>query len=181
MATRSLTGRMARLAVLLAAALVLQALERLVPSPFPFMRIGLANIVTVFVVLTSGLADALVLTVLRVTIGSALLGAFLGPSFALGLPGGAAAAIGMALAARLARPPLGVVGVSLVGALCHNLAQLAVVAALYTGVAAATRLVPAAILVSAAAGLGTGVVASVAIDRIRLFAPAGRAAEGGLA
>lgn len=159
--------RVSALGVLLALAIALHVVEGFVPSPLPFARAGLANVVTVFVLLAFGFRDALLLTVLRVVIGSLLAGTFLGPAFALSLAGGLAAVTAMGVLSRLAMPPLGVVGLSVAGAACHNCAQLAVVAWLFTGGRAAVVMLPAALLVSAAAGLVTGLVAHFALARLR--------------
>ncbi len=151
--------------MLLAVSLGLSVVERAIPVPVPFLRVGLANIVTVYAIITMGLADALVITVLRVAIGSLIVGTFLGPTFALSLGGGLAATLAMG-AARTASPPLGIVGVSLVGALFHNLGQLVVVAALFAGAGPVLRLVPLATLMAAGAGLVTGIIATLVIERL---------------
>ena len=51
-------GRVARLGMLLGVALALYAVESALPSPFPFMRIGLANVATLLALMTLGFADA---------------------------------------------------------------------------------------------------------------------------
>lgn len=160
--------RLARLGMLLGVSLALYAVESALPSPFPFLRIGLANIATIVALLALGFADAIVLTVLRVTLASLIVGTFLGPGFALAMAGGVAGALVMGLAARWALPPLGVVGLSVIGAATHNIAQLAVLAAFYTGPGAALGLLPVALLVSAATGLGTGLVALFALEKMGL-------------
>jgi len=159
------TRRTAHLAVLLAVSLGLSVVERAIPIPVPFLRAGLANIVTVYAIITMGLVDALTLTVLRVILASLIGGTFLGPTFALSMGGGVAATLAMG-AARAASPPLGIVGISLVGALCHNLGQLIVVGALLTGASPALRLVPLATLMAAGAGLVTGLIAALVIERL---------------
>jgi heptaprenyl diphosphate synthase len=126
-------GRVARLGMLLGIALALYAVESALPSPFPFLRIGLANIATLIALITLGFADALAITVLRVIVASLVVGTFLGPGFGLAMAGGVAGVVGMGLAARFALPPLSVVGVSVVGAVLHNLAQLGVLSWFYTG------------------------------------------------
>jgi heptaprenyl diphosphate synthase len=155
--------------MLLGVALVLYAVESALPSPFPFLRIGLANIATLMALITLGFADAFVVTVLRVVIASLVVGTFLGPAFGLAMAGGVAGAVGMGLAARYALPPLSVVGVSIVGAVLHNLAQLGVLAGFYTGTAPALRLLPAALLVSAATGLATGLFALFALEKLGII------------
>lgn len=159
------TRRTAHMAVLLAVSLGLSVVERAVPVPIPFLHVGLANIVTVYAIMTMGLADALAITLLRVVIASLLAGTFLGPPFALSLGGGVAATLAMGVAHR-ASPPLGVVGISLAGALFHNLGQLGVVAVLFTGIGPALRLAPLAAFMAAGAGLITGIIALLVIERL---------------
>lgn len=159
---------MARLGLLLAVALVLYGVESALPSPVPFLRIGLANAVTVFVLVSMGMADAVLVTILRVTVASLIVGTFLGPGFAMAMAGGIAASLAMGFAAQAALPPLGVVGLSLIGAAFHNVAQLAVVAGLYTGPSGAARLLPFALLMAAVSGLVTGLVALFALEKLAL-------------
>ncbi|MBM3307983.1 MAG: Gx transporter family protein [Candidatus Eisenbacteria bacterium] len=155
---------LATVGTLVAASLVLYAAEGLFPSPLPFLKLGLSNIVTLFALATMGVRAAVAVTALRVLVASALAGTIAGPAFALSMGGGLAAALGMGAAARWGTPPLSVVGVSMVGAACHNLAQLSIVAWLFAG--AVSRLVPAALLISAVTGLATGLAARFALDKL---------------
>jgi len=168
-ARHTAAGRVARLGMLLGVALALYAVESALPSPFPFMRIGLANIATLLALVTLGFADALTVTVLRVIISSLVVGTFLGPGFGLAMAGGVAGALGMGLAVRYALPPLSIVGVSVVGAALHNMAQLGVLAGFYTGPGPALRLLPAALFVAAATGLATGLFALFALEKLGLL------------
>lgn len=167
--SHSAAGRVARLGMLLGVALALYAVESALPSPFPFLRIGLANIATLIALITLGFADALAITVLRVIVASLVVGTFLGPGFGLAMAGGVAGVVGMGLAARFAFPPLSVVGVSVVGAVLHNLAQLGVLSGFYTGPGPAMRLLPVSLLVSAATGLATGLIALFALEKLGLI------------
>lgn len=162
----SAARRLATIGMLVGVSLVLHVAEGLFPSPLPFVRLGLANVVTLFALLAMGVRVAMAVVILRVAIASVFAGTLAGPAFALSMGGGLAAALGMGAAARLGSPPLGVVGVSMIGAACHNLAQLGVVAWLYAGVGAASGLVPLALIVSAGAGLATGLAARFALDRL---------------
>jgi heptaprenyl diphosphate synthase len=166
--------RVATIGVLVGAALALNVAEGLIPSPLPFVRIGLSNIVTLLALVTMGVREAVTVAVARVLLASVVSGTLGGPAFALAMGGAIAAALGMGAAARWAAPPLGVVGVSMVGAACHNAAQLAVVARLF-GVGAA-GLVPIALLVSAGAGLATGLAARFTLDRFDRHAGSWRSA-----
>ncbi len=162
-------GRVARLGMLLGMALALYAVESALPSPFPFLRIGLANIATLIALITLSFADALAITVLRVIVASLVVGTFLGPGFGLAMAGGMAGVVGMGLAARFAFPPLSVGGVRVVGAVLHHLAELGVLSWFYTGPGPALRLLPVARLVSAATGLATGLIALFALEKLGLI------------
>lgn len=168
---RSSGRRVANFGLLLAVALVLYGVETFIPVPLPFLRLGLANVATLVALVMMGVGDALVLTVLRVTLASLIVGTFLGPGFALAMAGGLAAVLAMGVARRLAFPPLGVVGLSLIGAAAHNVAQLGVVAGAFTGAPAALRLLPAAILLAAVTGLLTGLIALFALEKLPVRGP----------
>ncbi len=162
----SASRRLATIGMLVGVSLVLHVVEGLFPSPLPFVRLGLTNVVTLFALIALGVRAAVAVVILRVTIASVFAGTLAGPAFALSMGGGLAAALGMGAAARLGAPPLGVVGVSMIGAACHNLAQLGVVQWLYTGAGAVSGLAPVALIVSAGAGLVTGIAARFALDRL---------------
>ena len=120
---------MVRLAMLVAGAAALHALEGLIPNPLtvsigPGAKLGLANVVTVAVVMRYGLRDAIVVAVLRAFLGSLIGGTFLTLGFFLSFSGAVVSAAGMGLAFLALGNRLSAVGLSLLGALLHNLAQL---------------------------------------------------------
>ena len=82
----------------------------------------------------------------------------------------------MGLARRVAFPPLGVVGLSLIGAAVHNIAQLTVVAGLFTGAAAASRMLPPALLLAVVTGLATGLIALFVLEKLTFRGHNGRVA-----
>lgn len=122
---------MVRLALLVAGAAALHTAEGWLPNPLmvslgPGAKLGLANVVTVAVVMHYGLRDALLVAVLRALLGSLLGGTFLTLGFFLSLSGAVVSAAGMGLAYLMLSNRLSAVGLSLLGALLHNLAQLTV-------------------------------------------------------
>ncbi len=76
-----------RIAFLAALAISIHIFESALPSPLPGVKLGLANIITLFTFLHFGWRDALYVSLLRVVIGSLLLGTFLSPTFILSLSG----------------------------------------------------------------------------------------------
>lgn len=158
-APRYAIRRLTDLALLTGASLVLYVFESLVPAPLPWLRMGLANVVTVTVLHTDGLWPAFVVTLLRVLLGSLLIGTFLSPAFLLSVSGGMVALAAMAAARRLAPRRLGIVGVSALGAVGHNVGQLAALAALILHAGEALRLLPYLLLSATLIGALTGFTA----------------------
>lgn len=123
-----------RIALLTAVASVLQVAESFLPHPLPGVRLGLANMVTLVALVRIGPRAAMEISVLRTLISSFVLGTFMSPTFILSFCAALASAAAMSLFCRLCmsgrKPLFSLVGVSLVGALTHNLVQLALVYAL---------------------------------------------------
>jgi heptaprenyl diphosphate synthase len=69
-------------------AMVLQILEHLLPNPFPWIRLGIANVILLIVLALFGIKEGLMVTGLRVVMASILLGTIFGPTFWLSLGGG---------------------------------------------------------------------------------------------
>jgi heptaprenyl diphosphate synthase len=112
-----------QLALLVAAGLVLFLFESFIPRPLPWLKPGLANIATLFALYTFGVRGALLVTLLRVILGSMVVGSFLNPAFLLSIGGGLCATLAMAAALRFGET-FSVLGVSAIGAFCHNAAQI---------------------------------------------------------
>lgn len=116
-----------RIAWLAAAAVGLGLAEAAIPSPIPGLKPGLANIVTLLVLLRYGWRMAVWVTLLRVVATALVLGSFLTPTFVLSLAGALAALATLGVFARLMALGLGPVGLSLLAAFAHVGMQLMVV------------------------------------------------------
>ena len=160
---RARLRRLTELSLLAAASLVLFVFESLVPVPPPWLRLGLANVVTVGVLFLHGAAAALIVTLARVVLGSLLVGGFLSPAFLLSLSGGLAALLAMAAARRLAPSALSPVGISVLGSIGHNVGQLVALSALYVRAPDAMRLLPYLTLSATLAGCLIGLLAAALI------------------
>lgn len=113
-----------RIAILASYALALHGLEALIPTPIPWLRLGLTNIITVITLFFYGMRPAITVTMVRILLGSLLLGTFLGPGFFLSLSGGLAGTVSMGIASVLFPGLFSPLGISLIGAFFHNMAQL---------------------------------------------------------
>lgn len=152
----------ARLAICLSLSLIMSALELMLPLPFapPGVKLGLANLVTLYLLYRYGAPDALIVAVLRVFLTGFLFGGLSSIMFAL--PGALTALAAMALIkrARVFTP----VGASIAGGTCNNLAQL-VVAALTVKTAALAYYLPILIASGALTGLIVGLVCTTVLQR----------------
>lgn len=148
-----------RIAFLSAYALALHGFESMVPSPIPWLRLGLSNIVTLVTLYLYGLRPAMMVTMIRVLLGSLFLGTFLGPAFFLSLAGGLAGTLSMG-AALTAFPRLfSPLGISLIGALFHNAGQLSIAYIMFVQRIEAVLIIAPFLL---AAGTLTGLVNGIA-------------------
>lgn len=113
------------LAFLTAAASSLQIVENLLMRllPLPFIRIGLSNVVILFLIYRNKTLQAVVVAVSKSVLGGLFTFTLLSPSTLLSLSGGLAALLIMLVAMRM-RLGLSIYGVSILGAIAHNLTQL---------------------------------------------------------
>jgi heptaprenyl diphosphate synthase len=156
-----------RIAVLAAYALALSGFESLIPTPIPWLRLGLANIITLAALLLYGFRTAISVTLIRVILASLFMGTFLGPAFILSFGGGVSSTAAMGLAHRLFKKLFGPVGLSLIGALFHNLAQLALAYVLFIQRIEAVLLIsPILILLGTFTGVANGVISGLLIEKI---------------
>lgn len=116
-----------RQGVFVALALSLQLLETLLPMPLPIpgLKLGLANLVSVYLLLATDWRAAAYVAAGRVVLGALFGGTLLGPSFWLSAAGAVTSLAGMTWLLRASSANMSVIGVSLAGAILHNLAQLA--------------------------------------------------------
>ncbi len=107
-------------------AMVLHYVESLIPVPYvmPGAKLGLANVVALYAVLTWGTGRAVLINALRTVAVSLILGTFMSPGFILAFSGALLSALVMGKTRRLAGDCLSAVGLSVVGAVTHNIGQL---------------------------------------------------------
>lgn len=153
--------RLILLALFVSMASVLHVVEGWLPLPLPVpgMKLGLANLMSLVALVLLGWRAAFYVVFGRVFIGSLFGGTFMGPSFAMSVSGAVASVLVMTLAYHRLRPLFSLVGISLLGAIAHNLAQLAV-AALLVGSETMFWYLPYLLLFALPTGVGTGYTAA---------------------
>jgi heptaprenyl diphosphate synthase len=112
------------IARLAAAAIALSVIDAAIPSPLPGVKPGLANIVTLIVLLRHGWVSAAWVSGLRVVAGSLLLGQFLAPGFFLSAAGAVGSLLVLRFACHLPARWFGPVTLSILAAGAHIGSQL---------------------------------------------------------
>lgn len=160
-----MTKKIARWGLLVAAAMVLSWLESLLPAfgMVPGMKLGLANIVTLFALYSMSLKDAAGISLARVLLTAATFGNAY--SFAYSLAG---AALSLAVMAGLKRSGrFSILGVSAAGGVCHNLGQLLVAIAVLGTVRLGWYL-PALAVSGTLTGAGIGLAGGFVVRQVKM-------------
>lgn len=157
------TKKLTMYALLVALALILSYLESLVPLSFaiPGIKMGLPNIVIVFALYKLSFRAAGCISLIRVVLVSILFGNVM--SMAYSLAGAVLSLAVMWLLKRCGR--FGSVGVSVAGALGHNLGQIAT-AVLLLETPGLVWYLPALCVSGAVAGLCIGILGGILVKRI---------------
>lgn len=160
--------RMTLNAILIAIALALSLVERWIPLevivPVPGLKLGLANIVTLFALLRLSPLDALIILAVRSTV----MGTIGGPmTFLFSFIGGVLALTVMWLISNWEGKIFSVIGISLAGAAAHNLGQVTVASLVLQEPLLIMTYLPPLLLTGLATGTLTGLAALPVIERLR--------------
>ena len=151
------------MALLTGLSLILFVIEAQIPPPLPLpgVKIGLANVVTVYAAWRYGLRDAFLILMARIFLAAIFAGQ--ASAFLYSFSGGMLCLLGMAAFCRLI--PLRFLWlVSIAGAILHNTGQI-MAAVFLTGTKAAALYWPVLALTGAAAGAFTGAAAQYMLIR----------------
>ncbi len=161
MSTRKLTA----LAMLLGIALVIFIIEAQLPPlvPIPGVKLGLANIITLIVMVWYGRKEAFLVLILRITLGSIFSG--LPTVFFYSFAGGVLCFFVMAIMFRLLGDERLWV-VSVFGAISHNAGQIAM-AYLFTRTLEVFYYFPLLVISGIITGVFTGVAAQAVVKKWR--------------
>ena len=161
------TRKLTRLGLLTAIALTIFMLEAQIPAPVPLpgVKLGLANIVTVFTVFALSPRDGIRVLAARIFLGAVFAGNF-STIFYSAAGGGCAILVTILLKKILKRDQLWVAGC--LGAAAHSVGQVAM-AALIMGTASVAVYLPVMIAISIITGLFTGLCAQFLVNRGNLW------------
>ncbi len=157
-----------RIALLSAYAIGLHGFESLLPTPIPWLRLGLANIITLITLLLYGMRPAITVTLIRVIVVSLFTGTFLGPAFILSLGGGITSTVAMGSIFYLSPRLFSVVGLSIIGAFFHNITQLFLAYFLFIQrIEAIFLITPLILLLGTVTGTVNGIVSDVLMRNLK--------------
>lgn len=120
------TKRIVVLGLMVALSLVLSIIESWFPLPVPVpgVKLGLANIITITVIIFFGFADVLSVVFTRCILSSIFGGGITG--FLFSISGGMLSAIAMYILYKKGSKLFSTIGISVAGAVTHNIAQIVV-------------------------------------------------------
>lgn len=154
----------ARGGLLLALTLILSYVERLAPLPVPVpgVKIGLPNLVVIFLLYRVGLRQAITVSLARVALAGLLFGTGVSVLYAL-----AGAVLSLTVMTLLKKTgAFSIRGVSVAGAVCHNFGQILVAMTLLEN-QYLLGYFPVLCVTGALAGVVIGLVAALLVEHIK--------------
>ena len=158
------TKKVAMLGLTITLAMIMSYIEALVPLSFavPGIKMGLANIVVIFVLYKFGTKDAILVSLIRVILVSLLFSGFM--AMAYSLSGAVLSLLVMWLLKKIDK--FSVIGVSVAGGVMHNVGQIIMAIILLRTEQIAIYL-PVLILTGTVTGVIIGIVSGLVINRFK--------------
>ena len=159
------TKKMTSLALLTATALILFIVELRIPNilPIPGVKLGLANIITVYCVFRYSASETALTVCARILLGAMFSGNF--SALIYSACGAFCCLLGM-LALRKLLPEKQIWLCSMIGAMFHNIGQIIAAVAVMRSLSVISYL-PILLITGSVAGLFTGLCAQLILNRIR--------------
>lgn len=161
------TKRVIQYGLMISLALALSVIEKWFPLglivPFPGIKLGLANVVTMFALIYFGVRAAFLVTVIRCFLGAIFYGGI--TALALSLSGGLLALLLMAILKPGYKRLFSLNGISVAGAAAHNVGQVAM-AAFLLGNAGVYAYLSVLLLTAVITGVLTGTISIALFGRL---------------
>jgi heptaprenyl diphosphate synthase len=126
--------------------------------PFPFLRIGLANVIVVYLLMRKEYIFAFTVNIMKTLIGGLISFTLLSPATVLSICGGIGSLLIMWLL-MASRISFSIIGISIAGAVVHNIIQIYCVRWLIIQRDSVFYLLPILMLIGIATGFITGIIA----------------------
>lgn len=156
-----------RIAWLAAVAILIHILESAVPVILPGIKPGLANIITITALCLYGWHTAAWVSLLRVLVGSVIIGSFLSPTFLLSLSGALTSLAILKLATLLPGRGLSALGYSVLAAMAHMTGQFLLAYLLFIPHPGIWRLYPLLMTVAVLLGIINGIISQRLVNHLR--------------
>ncbi|WP_310604715.1 Gx transporter family protein [Anaerosporobacter sp.] len=155
--------KLSQMGLLIALAFLLSYIEVLIPFPMivPGMKVGLANIVIIYAMYVFGMKEAIVLSILRMVLVAFTFGNLY--SLLYSLAGAVCSLLIMAILKRTEK--FSAIGVSLSGAVMHNVGQI-FVAIIVIDTVNLIYILPILALTGIATGIVIGTLATILIKQL---------------
>ena len=158
------TKKVAMLGLTVALAMIMSYIEALVPLSFavPGIKMGLANIVIIFVLYKIGTKEAILVSLIRVILVSLLFSNVMAMAYSI-----AGAVLSLSVMWLLKKTDkFSFVGVSIAGGIMHNVGQI-IMAVILLGTEQIALYLPVLIITGTATGVVIGIVSGLVINRFR--------------
>lgn len=157
--------KIALFGMMVALAFTLSYLESLIPFNFgiPGVKLGLANLIVVVALYIMKPYEAFAIAIIRILLAGLTFGNFM--SIAYSLCGGI---LSFAVMLLVKKTKLSIIGVSMLGGICHNIGQIIVAAIVMKTIRLAYYL-PVLLVAGLATGLLLGIVSRLIVSRLKRF------------
>lgn len=156
--------KFARLSMLLSLSIVFSLIESMLPVlngiMIPGLKLGLANIIIVFVLYTYGFKEALYISILRVFLVGLLRTGLFNITFFFSIGGATLSLLCMLIVKKL---PFSILGVSVIGSIGHSIGQIGM-AILFLNTMNLLYYLPWILLFSIPTGICIGILSNKLID-----------------
>ncbi len=152
------------MALFVAIGIVLQYIEnRILITPLPGGKLGLANIISIINIFMFGGGNALLISLIRSFLGTLLSGGIMTVFYSI--TGVFFSTIAMWCVKKVFYPRVSIIGISIIGAATHNITQLLVAAVFYSSFYVMSYL-PTLLILALISGFITGSATSVFAKRV---------------
>ena len=158
------TKKVAMLGLTIALAMIMSYIEALVPLSFavPGIKMGLANIVIIFVLYKIGTKEAILVSLIRVILVSLLFSNVMAMAYSI-----AGAVLSLSVMWLLKKTDkFSFVGVSIAGGIMHNVGQI-IMAVILLGTEQIALYLPVLIITGTDTGVVIGIVSGLVINRFK--------------
>lgn len=133
--------------------------------PLPFLRIGLANVIIVYLLMKREFVFAFTVNIMKTVIGGLISFTLLSPATLISICGGVGSLLVMWLL-LMSRIRFSIIGISIAGAVVHNIIQILVVRWVVIPKDSVLNLLPILMLIGIVTGFVTGIIAHELYEKL---------------